>query len=904
MAHDVGFVELREVTRIYESGASRIAALDGVTEQFPTGSWTAVMGPSGSGKSTLLHCAAGLERPSSGQVLLSGRDITHTSETELTRLRQGEIGFVFQNFNLIGSLTAAQNVEMPMRLAGRRLSPVQVREVLGKVGLEERAHHKPRELSGGQQQRVAIARAMVTRPAVLFADEPTGALDSHAARRVLGMLRAMVESGQTTVMVTHDPMAAASADQVMFLSDGRVVDRVMHPTAARGCRSTGLDAGSGGLERGCILIRLSWSTFRERWQLFVGAVLAVALGVALVQASLLLMLAAASPRIPSDLSPHTELVLRDAYRGAVSLSAIVMVITTFVAIFVVGSTFAFTVAQRRRDLALLRLTGATPRQVRRLLRGEAVLLGAIGSAIGIVLGLLVTELERSMYVHFDFVPDGFSAPWHWWVAVASSAVGVTIAVLGCVAASRRAGRVRALDALRHVGAADRVMTGGRWVVGLVAGAIATAFVLAAAASQGAQAMDAAVPACLFWVLSLSALSPVTVPLAGRLFDAASNWLLPHSRLGQLVNANLRDGVRRTASTAAPVILLVGLVVGLAGTVRIIDAGRLAELERTLRGDLVVVTSAPFTGQLEVLDGVRTVSQEVPVLIEMPEKDADAGVSYSTVDALAVDPEAYSRMHSLAGAPSALAGLAGDTVALDRSYASALHAQVGDKVAARLEGRVRDLKVIAVLPDTMTGPEVVLPLELTSEVDGDRRYVVELDNASGAPPVAERIQTTLRDSADGSRTASVYAVNDWIRRDVAERRRVSQNIILAILGLVTLYIAIAVVNAVVIAAADRREEFATARLTGLSRAQVVRASLWESLAVAAMGVLLGGAAAAVTLMGVSSGVSDVVGTRIIAVPWSLIGSTIAAAVALVATTSVTTTLMATRQPAITLVSARE
>jgi putative ABC transport system ATP-binding protein len=224
-------VELSDVSRVYGSRHTAVRALDGVSVAFPSGSWTAVMGPSGSGKSTLLHCAAGLERVSQGRVLIAGRDITKASDAELTRLRRTEVGFIFQSFNLIGSLTAEQNVAMPLRLAGKRPSRRDVRVVLDQVGLADRLRHRPRELSGGQQQRVAIARAMVTRPSVLFADEPTGALDTHSARTVLGLLRSMVDTaGQTIVMVTHDPAAAASADQVLFLSDGRLVDKLDRPT--------------------------------------------------------------------------------------------------------------------------------------------------------------------------------------------------------------------------------------------------------------------------------------------------------------------------------------------------------------------------------------------------------------------------------------------------------------------------------------------------------------------------------------------------------------------------------------------------------------------------------------------------------------------------------------------------
>lgn len=225
-------IEFHGVTRVYGSRHTRVLALSDVTVAFPSRTWTAVMGPSGSGKSTLLHCAGGLERATSGRVVLAGRDITDTSEAELTRLRRSEVGFVFQNFNLIASLNAERNVAMPLRLAGRTPARREVRAVLADVGLADRMRHRPNELSGGEQQRVAIARAMVTRPFVLLADEPTGALDSKSARVVLAMLRSMVDRhGQTIVMVTHDPLAAASADQVVFLSDGQVVDWLVEPTA-------------------------------------------------------------------------------------------------------------------------------------------------------------------------------------------------------------------------------------------------------------------------------------------------------------------------------------------------------------------------------------------------------------------------------------------------------------------------------------------------------------------------------------------------------------------------------------------------------------------------------------------------------------------------------------------------
>lgn len=220
--HTSHAIRLRSVSRRYGAGDSAVTALDDVSLDFPRGTFTAVMGPSGSGKSTLLQCAAGLDRPTSGSVVVGGTELTGLSERRLTLLRRERVGFVFQAFNLLPSLTAAQNVALPLRLAGRRPSRSRVREALARVGLADRTGHRPTELSGGQQQRVALARALITRPEVLFGDEPTGALDTRTGREVLALLRSMVDGeGQTVVMVTHDPVAASCADRVVFLVDGR-----------------------------------------------------------------------------------------------------------------------------------------------------------------------------------------------------------------------------------------------------------------------------------------------------------------------------------------------------------------------------------------------------------------------------------------------------------------------------------------------------------------------------------------------------------------------------------------------------------------------------------------------------------------------------------------------------------
>ncbi|MCT9078609.1 ABC transporter ATP-binding protein [Streptomyces fulvoviolaceus] len=237
-------VELHGVTRRYGRGGSAVHALRGIDLTLAPGTFTAVMGPSGSGKSTFLQCAAGLDRPTAGKVRLGGTEITGMRENKLTALRRTRLGFVFQAFNLLPSLTVEQNVVLPMRLAGHRPDRRRAAEALAEVGLTDKARRRPGQLSGGQQQRVAIARALVTRPDVVFADEPTGALDTTTAAEILALLRQAVDTqGATVVMVTHDPSAAAWADRVLFLADGELVDHLDRAPAERiAARMTALTA--------------------------------------------------------------------------------------------------------------------------------------------------------------------------------------------------------------------------------------------------------------------------------------------------------------------------------------------------------------------------------------------------------------------------------------------------------------------------------------------------------------------------------------------------------------------------------------------------------------------------------------------------------------------------------------
>jgi putative ABC transport system ATP-binding protein len=221
-----------EAVKVYGQGSTEVRALDFVTVSFETARFTAIMGPSGSGKSTLLHCVAGLDTLTSGQAFIGDADLSELDDRRLTILRREQVGFVFQAFNLVPTLTAYENIRLPLVLGGRSGDPDWIDRVVATVGLQDRLHHRPSELSGGQQQRVAVARALASRPQIIFADEPTGNLDSRAGGEILEFMRLAVHDlGQTIVMVTHDPVAASYAERIVFLADGRVVDEMLEPTA-------------------------------------------------------------------------------------------------------------------------------------------------------------------------------------------------------------------------------------------------------------------------------------------------------------------------------------------------------------------------------------------------------------------------------------------------------------------------------------------------------------------------------------------------------------------------------------------------------------------------------------------------------------------------------------------------
>ena len=608
------------------------------------------------------------------------------------------------------------------------------------------------------------------------------------------------------------------------------------------------------------MLTLSIATFRERWQLFTGAIVTVMLGVAIVQSSLLVIASAGR------------------YGEAIAVLGLALGVSVFLAIFVVSATFAFTVAQRRRDLALLRLVGASRRQLRRLLLAEALLLGIVGTILGVPAGQVALGMQTALLADVGLLPHSFHAAWHGWVLWASLGIGIGIGIaeVGVLAASRRAARVRPLEALRETGAAGNVMTGGRWLVGVVLTVLAVILMTTATAVDHP---DAAIPlsinATVALGLGLTALSPVLVPLLSRLAGGPAG----SSPVSLLARANLRDGARRNASTAAPLLILVALLIGLAGTFSSLSAGARDQLAADLHGDLMaagpVDPGAP---------GVAAASTEYALTVQATTTTSyagDPGTDTDEVEALAVDPDAYQQAHRVPLLAGSYADLHGHTVA-------AAGGTLGASVQIRVGGQDLSTRVVAVLPPNLDGgPEYLLPHDIVPvDALGPARAVVRLEPGTDPTAVARTLPQP------------VLPLEDWIAQDDSAQDTLDAGVMRVVLGMAAIYAAIGVINAIVIATGERRRELAIARLTGYSRGQVVASALLESTIVTGAGLLLGSLAAMATLIGISG----VAGTLVI--PWGIVGLTIPAAFLAVGATSVWTTLAATRSAPIALVGARE
>ncbi|AOS64068.1 FtsX-like permease family protein [Actinoalloteichus hymeniacidonis] len=647
------------------------------------------------------------------------------------------------------------------------------------------------------------------------------------------------------------------------------------------------------------MITLSLSTFRERWQLFIGAILSVAVGVALVQSSLQVMASAGDPPIPAGLAPLAESELRGRYGDATTLMGMTMMLSVFLAIFIVSSTFAFTVAQRRRDLALLRLVGAGRGSVRTLLLSEALLLGMFGVLIGIPLGMPAVSVQTWLLAELDFLPAGFESQFNGWMAGVSAVAGLGVALLGVLAASRRASRVRPLEALRDTGDAAKVMTRSRWAMGLLCLGCSVAMVFLAQQVGLVIALALSLGLTVTGAVALSLLSPIVVPLTARVFG----FVLRGSTLGLLAERNLRDDARRSASTAAPLIVLVALLLGLSGTLGSMALAAGEEQRLIVDGDLVVEGTGDQADAVADVAGVEVASPQfvVPMTLRMMVVNADTGEprekSYDS-GIVAIDSAAYLATHRIDPQAGSLAELQGATLAAAQRSEDRL--EVGGTATATLGDTESTLTLSAVLPERLSSSEAFLVPrdQIPAEVLASAQAHTVVQVADGAHPadVAEEIRA--------AELGAVSTVDDWAAAQTTGQQDTNVGTMVVLMGLSGLYALMAVINAVVIACTERKREFASTRVTGLTRAQVVRMALAESLAVAVIGLFLGGLVVAGTLAGIAAGTLETIGMVVVEIPWALFGMVAAGSFLVIGVTSVLATLSATRIQPVSLVAARE
>ncbi|WP_344231581.1 ABC transporter permease [Kribbella hippodromi] len=605
------------------------------------------------------------------------------------------------------------------------------------------------------------------------------------------------------------------------------------------------------------MLRLSVGALRTRWQLFAGAVVAVALGVGLVQSGLQMLAATDKPVLPAGLTAYQRAQVREGYVGASTLLGMSVMLAAFLSVFIVSTTFGFMTVQRRREFGLLRLVGAQRGYLCLMVVMEAGLLGVLGSVVGLPLGVVATWAQTWLLTQLGMLPSWFHAPWDQGAVWVAMIVGVSTALAGVLAAAWRASRISALEAIVEGQAAQRVMTAWRWFWGLSAAGGTLLMVIAA---QAARDLVAGLMIGLMVMISgsvaLSQLSPVVVPLAGRLpaFVVRGNLIADLARSGVL------HAVRRSAATAAPLIVLVGLTVGLWGTFGSLAKAVGVEQKRLITADVVVDHPvAPGPGIV-----AASTQTAVPIAITRGKRTV-----YS--EAIGIDPAAYEATHRLRPRKGSLDQLTGSTIAIGPGMAVEGY-KLGSTVKVALGNRKVAVKVVAIMPETLDVSEnFFIPRSLL--------------------PAGGRTETLVK--LEPGATMDGQTVKSWAEQRGEAQQRSNAGLFAALMGLAGIFTAVAVVNAVVMSTADRKREFALARMAGLTRGQVVTVALVESATVVVVGVLLGAVVAAAALAGIAAGPY---GMEALAVPWQLLGLIFGAALVVVGATAALTAYRATsRRP---------
>ncbi len=628
---------------------------------------------------------------------------------------------------------------------------------------------------------------------------------------------------------------------------------------------------------------MSLGALRDRWHLFAGAVVAVAFGVGLIQSALQVMAATDAPSLPPGLSGLERSKIRDGYAGAATLLGMSVMLAVFLTVFVVSTTFGFAVVQRRRELGLLRLVGAQRSSLRIMLLLEATVLGLVGTALGVPLGLLGSWAQSTLLIELGMLPRWFEAPWIWGTMWVAAFVGVGTAVVGAFAAAWRASRVSALEAIGDLPRTMPVMTGWRWFWGLSSAGFTVVMVIAAqAAGDFVAGLLIALVVMISGSVALSQLSPIVVPIAGRL----PALVLRGSVVTDLAKAGVLHAVRRSAATAAPLIVLVGLLAGLWGVFGSLAKAVGEEQRQLISADLVV------EGSVEPREGIAAMSEQTTVPVTIVGRKR--ATRYS--EAVGIDPAAYQRTHELRPRKGSLNKLSGATIAIGPGMAVEGY-KLGESLTATIGGKRIVLKVVAIMPETLDVTEnFFVPKGLTEGSGGATETLVKVDRGADLKAVGREL--------GGEGGGDVRTVKEWAQDKAAVEQRDDTGIFVVLMGLAGVYAAVAVVNAVVMAAAERRREFALARMAGLTRRQVVGIATVESLTVVVVGVLLGSVVAAAAMAGVAAGTAQMFGVVVVAVPWRLLGLILAGSLAVVGGTAAITAWTTTRFSPVVVLGGRE
>jgi putative ABC transport system permease protein len=644
------------------------------------------------------------------------------------------------------------------------------------------------------------------------------------------------------------------------------------------------------------MIGLSVAGLRERWPLFLGAILSVAVGVALLASAMMVAVSATPPDV-GDLPLQEAAAVREAFDGVATVMIISAMLAGFLTVFIVATTFSFTVAERRRDIALLRLLGAGRAQVRLVLVGESVLLGMIGAVVGFVLTGPAVDAQMWLLRRAHFVPDGFRLTEPAWPAWAACGIGVAIAMMGVLAASRRAAAVPPLEAIRGASAARRVMTAGRWISGLAMLALTVVQIVAASLVGLVVALALALGVAVTGAVAMSLLAPAFVPLASWFFGLP----MRSSTLGGLAHANAREGIQRSASTAAPVILLMALVISITGALAATTQATAIEERTNTDADFIVSATGNQIAEIATVPGVAASSPElvVPLSVDLPIRDGSETTTERYLDGIVVvDPAGYAKIHPARPVAGRFSDLTGKAIAVMERPTDGVRFKLGDHAALQVGAAKVNVRIAVILPERLsTRQQVLIPRGLippAEQAPAPADVIVKAAPDHGAETVADAAQ----------RYGKVTNVDTWVKANADALQRTNNATLTVLLALAALYTVMAVINAIVIAGTGRRREHALARLSGLTRSQVVATTALEGLIVTVTGLTLGALVVTSALTGIAMAARRSVDTAIVEVPWPLVGATVAGTLALATFVSAAVSSLVTRTRPIVLAAARE